>query len=137
MGTSADGILAYGYDLGEDFGIEYGQPDPAWATEDGSYSDDAARTLFAAVGVNYGPDDYMDPDDLMAKCGVGLVYHCSDRCTMYILAAKHITASRGYPQAVDLSLPDNADERLAWAVSVLGLNLGDKKPAWLLASYWG
>src|SRR5687767_10674874 len=133
MGTSTDGILAYGYDMGESFGIKYEDPDPSWVTEDGTYSSDVARALFAAAGVELEPHGYFDPDDLLEACGVELVYHCSDRCTMYILAAKHTTAYRGSPVAIDLTLPDNADERLAWAVETLGLDVGDQKPRWLLA----
>lgn len=140
MSTSTDGILAYGYDLGENFGVGYDQPEnPSWLHDESeeSYHDQACRALFAAAGKPVEPDVYVDADDLKELCGIEVVYHCSDGCTMYILAAKHITARRGYPQEVDLTLPDDGHERLAWAVKVLELDLGDKKPGWLLASYWG
>lgn len=137
MSTSTDGILAYGYDMGETFGISYDQPEPAWVSEGDSYSDDAARALFAAVGKVFGPGEYFDPDKLMEACGVEFVYHCSDRCPMYILAAKHIEAYRGSPKAVDFTVPEGADERLTWALDVLGITPPTERPQWLLASWWG
>jgi hypothetical protein len=149
MGTSTDGILAYGYDLGEDYGFDWDDesPRPEWVDSDGYES--AENTLVAAAGFTDPEPDFdaglegwrswsRRRDDAKKALGIEMVMHCSDECTMWILAAKHFNASRGYPVEVNLDLPENADERLSWALDVLGLTkFQGQQPKWLLASWWG
>lgn len=150
MGTSTDGILAYGFDLGEDYGFDWDDetPRPEWIESD---EEEAAESvLLAANGFTEPePDFYADRegwlswthrrDDAKKQLGVELVMHCSDSCTMWILAARHFENRRGYPVDIpNLDLPDNADERLAWAIDVLGLKkFKGQQAKWLLASWWG
>lgn len=150
MGTSTDGILAYGYDLGEGYGFEWDDetPRPAWIDSDEYEA--AENVLLVADGFTETEPDFNTDregwlawssrrDEAKKALGVELVMHCSDECTMWILAAKHYRNARGYPAEIPgLDLPDNADERLAWAVDVLGLYMFDgQRPKWLLASWWG
>lgn len=149
MGTSTDGILAYGFDLGEDYGFEWDDesPRPVWVDSDEYEA--AENVLLAADGFTEPEPDFNDDregwlawssrrDEAIKALGVEIVYHCSDECSMHILAAKHFRNSRGFAVEVDFDLPENADERLAWAVEVLGLDkFKDEEPRWLLASWWG
>lgn len=147
MGTSTNGILAYGIDLGEDFGFDYDEPQPAWIDDE---DDEAPETvLLAANGFTEPePDITTDRDgwrswrsrqrDAKKDLGVELVHYCSGDVPMYILAAKHFEVYRGDTEEVDFDLPKNANERLAWALDVLGLDkFKDQRPKWLLASWWG
>lgn len=153
MSTSTDGILAYGYDLsGEDCEIEFVDADgtpldehsaPTWyddENEDEGFAEQAIDWLLAAAflaGKAEDHDLYKDRSEAEALLGVEIVEHCSGVEPRYLLAAKVITAHRGSPKVIDLSLATNADERLSWALGVLGIKPRADKPAWLLASYWG
>jgi hypothetical protein len=147
MSTSTDGILAYGYDLTEwAENLDEGAHDWLSEDDDSELGDAIERTLLAAVGFTAtwetwdksaeGRSFYAAEDDAKKLLGVELVTHCSGDYPAYILAAKSQTASRGCPRPIDLTLPDNADERLRWAVGVLGISQL-AEPQWLLASYWG
>jgi hypothetical protein len=150
MSTSTDGILAYGFDLGESYGFDWDdeEPQPDWIESD-EYEAHNTVLLAAHGFTEPEPDIYTQRDawkawdnrknQALKEIGVELVMHCSDSCTMWILAAKHFENRRGYPVEIpNLDLPDNADERLAWAVDVLGLKAFEgQQPKWLLASWWG
>ena len=155
MGTSTNGILAYGYDLqglGEGMRFkdlaEYDVPD--WirdADEDTGWKDfeyAAERRLLDAHGFTETWETRVTEEGYFSReqaaktaMGVQIESHCSSEYSMFLLAAKVMIARRGFPETIDFTLPDDADERLAWAVEVLGLDVGDQKPRWLLASYWG
>lgn len=155
MTTSTDATLAYGYNLGDDpdfAGLDYGDH-PSWLTswddedDEGNFSDDAERRLLDAAGYTArweaeAPGRYVDRDRIeaaLAEIGVVIETHCSDEAPMYVLAAAGAvtTATRGTPETITgLTVPEGADERLAWAVETLGLDVGDAQPAWLLFSYW-
>jgi len=144
MGTSTDGILAYGYDLGDDFGFEYDDKNrPAWMdNDDESYAETAWRMLLNANGFTetYGDGhaNYFRRERAAEEAlGLKLVFYCSGEASMYILAVKEIRAHRGEALTIDLSVPGNANERLQWALDVLGVKPKADKPQWLLASYWG
>lgn len=150
MGTSTDGILVYGFDLGEDYGFDWDdeEPRPEWVdSEDYEAWNDI---LLAAHGFTETEPDWDKNRDAwrawsdrkeqaLKEIGVEFVQHCSDEATMWLLAAKHFENRRGYPVEIpNLDLPDNADERLAWAIDVLGLKkFKGQQAKWLLASWWG
>lgn len=149
MSASTDGILAYGYNLGDFSEIRFidsgGRTldEPSWLDEDDpdtDFVDQAVDWLIAAAFLDGTAEDhdlYKDHGEAQALLGAWIVVHRSERAPMYLIAAKVITASRGFPEVVDLSLPDNADERLSWAMGVLGIKPKTRKPTWLLASYRG
>lgn len=160
MGTSTDGILAYGYDLGnEGDGLNLISP-PEWLgydeegerDTDEDLSDTITRRLYDALdGVPAANPEYVSSDmeqTVKQRYGVELVGHCSGEYRMWILAAWHVEASRGYPQRLDLDelrvaeTRDDFDGKLRRACEVLGFTVADDKgqsvePGWLLASDWG
>lgn len=162
MGVSTDAILAYGYDLGgeEEFKVrevdEYGgllpgtgdwAPDPE-AEEDYDLIEMAERHLLEASGFTEtyedGRDGYFGRESAAKEAlGVEFAAYCSDESTMYVLAAKVLTANRGYVQdagvfilAAEAARPE-MDRKLRAALEVLGITPVQEKPAWLLCSYWG
>jgi hypothetical protein len=140
MGTSTNGILAYGYDLG-DPQDDFDPDDFPWYDEDEGFDESAEKALLAAHGfteTDWRADGYFERKSAAEKTiGVELVAHCSGDYPMYLLAAARQTARRGYVEVVDRTVPDNADERLRWALGVLGITPKAEKPQWLLVSYWG
>ena len=154
MGTSTDGILAYGYNLGgEDGGFEvaetneYGGLKLGWLAEDDDSMGAAQDRLLAAAGfteTDWQADGYFERKRAAEESlGVQFDIYCSDGCPLYILAAKVITVSRGYVEPIDMTELVEApnvngwDAKLAAALSTLGLTPKQEKPAWLLCSYWG
>jgi hypothetical protein len=139
MGVSTDAILAYGVELYDPDTTEL----PGWYDEDENedgFVDAALDRLRAAVGfteTDYTAEGFWTRQrEADERVGVSIVAHCSGEYTMYLLAAKEITASRGYPVRPDMTVPDGADERIRWALEQLGMDTG-QTPAWLLVSWWG
>ncbi len=150
MSSDATGILAYGFDLGVmanlfpwhyDGDIESGGPPWYDRERDYDYRTAAERALLVATGQ---PDDlydsltYQGVEAILDRIGVRVVQHGSDEGDeMGLLVAKVIRADWGDTTPVDLTLPDDADERLVWALGVLGIKPEAERPAWLLAAYYG
>lgn len=142
MGSDATAILAYGYDVGQTFGHDYDTPHPAWYQDGNGWRHSAERALLAAVGFTeeWTPDSdgYFDrKKNAEQQVGVHFERQGSDSDVYYLMAAKSQRVEWGDVEAVDMTLPDNADERLAWALDVLGVKPTDDKPGWLLAAYYG
>jgi hypothetical protein len=159
MGTSTDAYLMYGYDLGseEDWKIqglgEYGEWKPDWlnvdedAEDEPDWTEEIQKQLRKSVGfteTDWEADGFYKRQAAAdAQIGVELESHCSGEYPMYVLAAKTITAGRGYPVTVEPAalqaavLDGGLDEKLARAIEALGIQPVQEKPAWLLCSYWG
>lgn len=155
MGTSTDGILAYGYNLGgDDSGWEVAEADEYggltldWLAEDDDDFETAAMNrLLAAAGfteTDWQVDGYFKRKNEAEKnLGVGFETYCSGDYPLYILAAKVITVSRGYVEPIDVTalqcepVENHWDDKLRGALSTLGMTPKQEKPAWLLCSYWG
>ena len=156
MSTSTDGLLVYGYDIGgEDEGFAFEEftegSSPAWFDPDDEDGEGAITRFKVALrrasgfteSYEDGQEGYFtrerEADDAL---GVEFVEHCSDGCPMYFLAAFHLRAARGYPEALDLAelgrraADEGWDARLAGACRLLGLT-PEGRPGWHLASYWG
>ncbi len=132
MGTSTDGILAYGVDLPEYEGCDYS--DLPWAEDgDDEFGDTIARL---AGGRQYPEEGWLDDKRKAAEaCGLELVFHCSYDYPMYILAVRGTehTASRGYPTEIkELPTPD-ATKLREWCKKYEI----ECDPKWLLCSLWG
>lgn len=144
MGTSTDAILAYGFNLGGlDKGISFKGFDdgdmPEWA--EGDFDEAVHKRLLASVGFDekWSKENegfFARKREAERLLRVELVYHCSSEYPMYILSAKAFSANRGYPVTVDFNIPADADKHLQEAAEVLELDLGNRTPRWLLASYW-
>jgi len=157
MGTSTNGILAYGYNLGGDEGGwqiaeagEYGDWEPPWfpdEDEDNDFMSAAMRVLRASVGfteTDWRADGYFDRQrDADARIGVELESYCSGDYPMWLLAAQVITVYRGDVQHIDFpsllaaQVEGGWDTKLAAAVAALGITPKQERPGWMLVSYWG
>ncbi len=145
-----DAIIAYGHDLGGgdgEFELLTGKGwTPGWYNPDDEnegFAEQAMTVLLRANGFRHHRNSlvYTQRRGMAeAALGVEVVEHCSNQYTMYLLVAKVVRASRGHPQAVDVAadlvVPDGADERLTWALGVLGIKPKSEHAAWLLASWW-
>lgn len=155
MGTSTDGVLAYGFNLGGDEGgweiteaDEYGEWVPDWHDEEEEdLVSDAETHLLRSAGfaeTDYKAEGYYDRKrEAEARVGVELVSYCSDEFPMYVLAAHTLTAYRGDVKAIDFAaleqkrVDEGWDEKLRAACEALGATPKQGQPKWLLVSYWG
>lgn len=162
MGTSTDAMLMYGYHLGSDDGgwlieevDEYGSIDYSrveWLAE---YSEDdeidvvdlAEKRLLASVGfteTDWQAEGFYERQEAAEdRVGVAFESHCSDQVPMYVLCAAKYLAYRGDALPLDLGqlvarvADDGLDAKLSVALATLGITPKQKRPAWLLCSYWG
>jgi hypothetical protein len=156
MGQSTNGILAYGYDLGEFDKIqglgEYGELPPlTWY--DPEHTDDLIQaaeqqllTEIAGFTETWEPgvEGYYERERAAkARTGVVLETYCSDSCPMYVLAAHVTTVKRGYVEEIDMAAlavepeMNGWDEKLRAALTTLEITPTQQQPRWLLCSYWG
>lgn len=149
MGTSTNGILAFGVDFGS---AEEGDM-PEWLETILQSSEDGFDDFIAAeAGIGDWSEAMSEAEndaywtrhrEAIANCPVEYVVHCSADYEMVILAVRGTVthASRGYPANLDdrtfaLSVvPDEMVERFRQWIRDHG---GEEvEPTWLLASYWG
>jgi hypothetical protein len=145
VGQSTNGILCYG------FCLPYEDEPIPWLQIEGEDDEEMEFDEFLAKleGLEKPTADYKeDPkphkaywkakDELAAKVGVTLVYHCSGDYSMYILAIREseYTASRGYPKGLGQGLPDTVEwrDRLKAFCERAGIRFAE--PQWILCSMW-
>ncbi len=138
MGHRPHAVLVYGFDLTENM-FDY-DTEPAWRDDD---SDDdwctaAERALLAAKDMAVKPGRYVDPDDVRAVCGVELVRLStnSDVQGVLLAAKRHHTDWDTNLVIPHFVLADDVEERLKWALGVLGIDPGERLPEWILAAYY-
>jgi hypothetical protein len=153
MGQSTNGMLVYGYNLGDpDGGWEIAEADedgawePDWQGDD-SFTEAAEARLLASVGLTEEPwvaDGYGERRRAArTRLGVEFESYCSGEYPMWLLAARTITAYRGVCKEIDFADLDRQraeggwDNLLAHAIGVLGITPKQATPRWLLVSYWG
>lgn len=138
MGTSTNGILAYGVDLADniDWDELYTGSDECEAcnnSEDGWESDRAC--CFD------GPDEYVGHVLKAAGItGVGVTWHCSYDYPMFIVGTRRWSAYRGGPVEIpvdSLTVDPGESKKIIKALKVLGLYEDGMTPSWLLCSIWG
>lgn len=165
MGQSTNGVLAYGYDLGSDEewkvreaqqgpGNKYGYLKTSWYDAEAADEDDSEesedlidkmqRRLYDSIpGLPPVESGWECGDPVKEHLGVWFEAYCSGDYAMWMLVTSETTVYRGDTKVIDpaemLADPgrNRWDEKLAHALSVLGLTPLQEKPAWLLASYWG
>lgn len=156
MGQSTNAVLAYGYDLGsdEDWKMleidEDGVPTLAWYeadNDDDDFVEQAKKHLLAAAGfieADWDAEDWSERHKAAeARVGVEFETYCHGEYPMYVLATKVITAYRGDSKVLDLAAlmaeptEHGWDDKLAAALTVLGITPKQEKPGWVLCSYWG
>lgn len=166
MGTSTDGILAYGYDLDGQDGLNAVEAQPrekygsgylktSWYDEEaeGQATDEDGdelslieileKRLYDAIPDAPEARYSWQRDDLVkTHYGVWFESHCSGDYPMYILATHAVTAHRGHPKTLDFAaleaqrVAEDWDGRLTRALAILEVT-PLKPAAWLLASDWG
>jgi len=116
MSQSTDAIVAFGVDLGE--GI------PHWLNKFVNLDEENSDSEPVIVSLK--------------KVGLTLCFHCSDSCTMYVLALKGTeqTAWRGSPKPLVLPMI-TAEQMKAWEPLQKHFRGSVKKPQWLLFSWVG
>jgi hypothetical protein len=153
MGSSPKAILAYGFDLGriaDHFEWDYDGDEetggPPWfdGAADSDMATGARLALLAANGVDLSGYDAMtmaEQDEVMRALGIYLVGHGGEEGDeTLILAAKVHTTDWNWPvslSAADLYVPEGINERLTWALGVLGITSAADAPGWLLAADYG
>jgi hypothetical protein len=145
MGQSTDGLLWYGYAWTK-------EGEPPWATfdedyertDDGEDDDDDSEARFVRLsgfdGKRGDPDYYERRRALLATATCEVIHHCSGDCTMYGvgIAESSKRAWRGSPQEDPFTeVRPDWDEKLTAYCKLMGIDTGDQKPRWWLASNWG
>lgn len=153
MGTSTNGILVYGFNLGggdSEWEIaeagEYGSWEPEWHTGDDDVITAAETKLKESVGfteTDWRVDGYFERErEAEKRVGVEFKSYCSGEYAMWTLAATSITAYRGDAIEVDFAaleqqrIDEDWDAKLKRACEVLGVTPKQGQPKWLLVSYW-
>jgi len=150
MGTSTDGILAYGYNLGAEDALNVrevnddGELNASWNVGSDDLVEAATRALYASIpglpDVEYG---WECEAPVKEHLGVWFESYCHVDYPMWILTTSVIRVYRGDVEEIDGAYLDTQpgdngwNEKLAHALAVLGLTPTQEHPAWLLASDWG
>lgn len=127
MGISSDGILFFGFDIGEEV---------PWIEDD---CEDYEDWILWKLGCNEDADfDERGSFFKEAGCRIGL--HCSYDYPMYYvyLIDKNIYSSRGYPERITdefLTVDPEDIEKLKTFCKTLGIEW--QEPCWFLASMYG
>lgn len=139
MGIDSDGILAYGYDLGELYDLDTPEEYEGDKTQ---YIEDLLLKELAGFTDKWskGDETFFDRKrEAEKQIGVEIILHCSYDYPMYILAAKgsETRAWRGSPKVIkSLVAYQEWDDNLNKAKAVLGIDNLDE-PAWILSSIMG
>lgn len=135
MGVSTDGIVAFGFDLGEELPASF-------RTYLGSEDDDDEEYFDwdAFVEHHLGLQNEEDPARKAGREGfsVDLVTHCSYDYPMYFLAVNgtEVSARRGYPKKLDLA-DVTAAKIQAMREFCEQMGIEWQEPSWHLMSIWG
>jgi hypothetical protein len=148
MGLNADADFSYGYDLGsvsptrEDDEYENDDlDDDGYDDEPGDFDEfmsAAYDRLLAAAGYTERPEDGDSRrSDAIADLGIMFVsYGEAEGRSGCVMAVRTVTAGATPVLITDFDLPDGAGDRLDEAAHILGLDVADKTPGWLLTSYF-
>ena len=155
MSTSADGVLAFGFNLGNDdeWLVEEADEDGGleldWLPRARHFGDAAERRLLESIGFTDvwmpGNEGYFQRErEAKERLGVQICSYCSTDYPLFLLATKVIEVDQGYVKPLNLdelaalATPGGEDEqRLRRALGVLGLTPKQESPQWLLCSFSG
>lgn len=134
MSISSDGILVFGVELGLE------DETPEWM---GDFTDFSDYILDSTGLPRYGMPGYhiASLQEVIHKCPVELIMHCSYDYPMYILAVNHQKANawRGTPVELGHTIESPTGEQIAtfkaWCAE-RDIEL-EKEPQWLLCSMYG
>lgn len=139
MGVSTDGILFYGYDLGNE--------EEGWKLLNVEENGYLHGVDWYDLAGEYPRNDFAEAANsrlfaVKSSSQVEVDSHCSSESPMYYLCAERIEAARGYPQEVDFVLLERRrieegwDAKLKEALDALGITPDPSRARWLLASDW-
>jgi hypothetical protein len=156
MGSSAEGILAYGFDIGTgdtwggsqygatNFGLPEDETPDWWDNEDEAFEEAVERRLLAVLAGltetwESNPDNYYRLErEAQERMGVKVVtYGAVEGQQTVIVGVAVQSADWGESKVAEFTVPDGADELLAAAVAALGVRPWRERPAWLLAASYG
>ncbi len=161
MSVSTDAILCYGFRLTdqegneEDISLDWMNPNSSGESDDNQIFEEFLNQLVDLTPPYEDFDDARyDSDhayktawkDFWAgqgerrdKFGVDLVCHCSDGCSMYILAAKAsvTTAIRGNPKEFGQGIQADPEWREQLRSFCQRVGIEFKEPQFILCSYFG
>lgn len=144
MGVSTDGILFFGFDLGEDEENEW-----PWEEEDEDWENAYLKrkgfetvpfTADGSPGRSKYESYYEKRKELLKECACTIGHHCSDSYGMRYVALKdhNMYAWRGEPKEVPpqfLMVSNEEVSKLKEFCEFMGIEW--RTPKWYLASYWG
>jgi hypothetical protein len=157
VGISSDGILVYGYDLGDEPENGY-QDTPEWLkkaeeeSEFENFAESAEIYLLAQSGftdTDWESEGYWERKRAAEEqMGVEILYHCAYEYPMFIITVKdkraQFRAYRGQPISLgidQLNIPsfvkEEWDAKLKWASDLLGFKTTNERPTWILTSILG
>jgi hypothetical protein len=152
MGNRPIAILAYGYDLDSiagHFTWHYDDDDvqtggPAWYDQnvDNDFASAATTALLTAHGITRTDFESLSYTERLAAVetlGVQVVrYGGTNGDEQLVLAAKAQVTDwdDGAIPVVQDDLPADAEDKLTWALSVLGITPASSEPRWLLAAHF-
>lgn len=134
MGTSTNGILFYGVDLGE-----WVQP-TSWHYD--LYEDGWEYEYLHRLGVKPDRDNWYSYQLVKQYFGgdFGINTHCSDEYPMYYIYGKKFQSRRGYSQRInekDLMESKSAHKQVIELANALDIEIDPADIGWHLVSYWG
>ena len=136
MGLSTDAIVAFGFDLGEDFEFDGYNPE--------DYDDGMSEYFDRLIGIkewqSEGWVSFEVDEEIRKAAPVELVLHCSYDYPMYFLAVRGTVteSNRGYPvefvpQTID---QEQLDEFKSWC-DKHNIELPEDAPKWYVFSRMG
>ena len=140
MGTSTNGMLYWGYELGDEI---------PWDDVDGDGWEDV---YMEAIGDGRPDLEYEGNEEIFSaywdrkyetteELSVEVTRHCSCDYPMYaaVISESCVTAYRGYPERLDpdmFKVPKHWKKKLDEFCETMGIDVEGKEPGWYLASMW-
>jgi hypothetical protein len=126
MGVSTDAILVFGMQI-----------------EDESENSRKIDEILEEDDDESGTSGYNRLSEVQKETGAEVVWHCSKEHTMYIIGVRSMSASRGYPVAVDPKMFVRTErevkkdlEAIAALCEFVGIPFKAKRCKWWLCSNW-
>ena len=130
MGTSSNGTLVFGIDMGEEW--------PEFLEDYEGNFDDYLEGVSGLPKWGEPGHEFQAQWAYRDSCPADIVLYCSYECPMYILAVRgtETTVHRGYVEEIN-SLAVDEDRLIAFKAWCVERGIENPEPKWLLASMYG